>query len=85
MLQLQSECLALGCTKETEPGFSASLRIIDLGRLLAACCQIFTVCGKPDTTNNAKHGRCDVNTLSPLQRREKIVTLTSDVLGYEVN
>jgi len=41
------------CAKGTEPCFGASLRVIDLGRLIAARRQILAIGRKPDTTNDA--------------------------------
>ena len=43
--------------KEIEPSFGASFRIIDLGRLIAARCQILAIRRKADTTDDAEHVR----------------------------
>lgn len=48
------------CVEETEPSFSASFRIVDLGRLIAACCQILAVRRKThaaDDTEDVKMHR----------------------------
>ena len=49
------------CIKKSEPSFSASFRIIDLGRLIAARCQILAVRRKTYTTNDTKDGKRIVN------------------------
>jgi len=65
-----------GSNKETEPSLGASFRIIDLGRLIAACRQILAIRRKTNTTNDTKRGDSIVSSAIPVIEEEETTNLS---------
>ena len=79
-----SELSANVYQEKAKPCFGAGFCIIDLGRLIAARCQILAVRRKADTTNDTKPGKQNVNSGIPvIEMTEQMTLPTFRGLGYE--